>query len=457
MNVHDVIVNTPYTLDHPIPRSIRLYSRTSQARAQDTTTTTKRTLERDNSTPSHYPQRPWTWNVTLKDLTLRPQFHPPLQRTAIIFDDISVRTIAARISQFNKANSMECSYHVSHVQSTTPKLLKFAVHLWASCSDDDENKNNDCDPSAAGTTTTPVIMEVQRLQGCCIQMQSVRKRLIQYVKTGSNDTSTSTSRGGRDHPHRVPSRLLQRIHSCFGHAGGLNTTKNNKEASATRKDKQQKCCIEALSVCLDLLESDKIDQNCLGMESLAIISDRSLVQLGDATRVARSLVYGDEQEGCPRLQDAFQYLFLQSLGETTEHVGYPTACYAMKTLQNSLEIILYSKQEEDEQASGSSGGRPKPIDLSRSFWREIVNDLVRCLEMARNCTQKAALAARCLWLIENLAPPPGGASSSSLSLLLPEYQDLSLLALAACDHGKAFHSSLERESNLLFGIFGVPR
>jgi hypothetical protein len=108
----------------------------------------------------------------------------------------------------------------------------------------------------------------------------------------------------------------------------------------------------------------------------------------------------------------------------------------MKTLRNSLEIILYSKE-----ASGSE--RPKPIDLSSSFWREIINHLVHCLKMARNCTQKAALAARCLWLIENFAP-------ASLSLL-PEYKDLPLLALAACDHGKAFHSSLERESSLLFG------
>jgi hypothetical protein len=322
-----------------------------------------------------------------------------------------VRTIAARISEFNKANSNECSYQTAHVQSTTPNSLKFSVHLWAGSDESDNGCNR---PSG----TTVVIMEVQRVQGCSIQMQYVRKRLIQYVKTG-NVTSHPISRRG----HHVPSRLVQRIHRCFGRP-------NTKKQEATRKDDQ--CCTEALSVCLDLLESDKIDQNCLGMESLAIISDRCRVQLADANRVARALVYG---EGCPRLQDAFQDLFLHSLGET-ENVGYPTACYAMKTLRNSLEIILYSKE-----ASGSE--RPKPIDLSSSFWREIINHLVHCLKMARNCTQKAALAARCLWLIENFAP-------ASLSLL-PEYKDLPLLALAACDHGKAFHSSLERESSLLFG------
>lgn len=356
---------------------------------------------------------PWTWNVTLKDLTPRPQFHPPLQRTALIFDDMPVRTIAARISQFNKANSIGCSYQTSRVESTTPDLLKFSVHLWAGSENESDNDSN-----SSGTT---VIMEVQRLQGCSIQMQGVRKRLIQYVKTG-DDTSHgyTTSRCGHD----VPSRLVQRIHVRFGRP-------NTKKQEATRKSDQ--CCTDALSVCLDLLKSDKIDQNCLGMESLAIISDRSRVQLADATRMARSLVYG---EGCPQLQDAFHDLFLRSLGDT-EHVGYPTACYAMKTLRNSLEILLYSKQ----QTSGS--GRPKTIDLLSSFWREIINNLVYCVEVARKCTQKAALAARCLWLIENLA-------STSLSLL-PEYQNLPLLVLAACDHGKAFHSSLERDSSLLFG------
>jgi hypothetical protein len=416
--VKGVDVDTTNTVDHPIPRSIYLHQPTTTTQAigqqmQDTeittttATTTSSTLEQDETTtPKEDHRHPecsdsWTWNVTSEDLTPRPRFHPPLQRTALILHDIPVGTIAARISKFNKANSIECSYQTAHVQSTTPNLLKLSVYLWAGSESDSGGGGDDCSQSSG----TSVIVEVQRRQGCCIQMQRVRRRLIQYVKTGY-DTSHS-----RNNP------------SCFG-------CPSEKTESAMKNDQG---CTEALSACLDLLESEKIDQNCLGMESLAIISDRSRVQLADATRVARALVYS---EGCARLQDAVQGLFLHSIDET-EHVGYATACYAMKTLQNSLELVLYHKE-----ASGS-GRRPKPIDLSSSFWREIIYGLVHCLEMARVCTQKAALAARCLWLIENFAP-------ANLSLL-PEYKDLPLLALDACDHGKAFHSSLERESSLLFG------
>ena len=432
MNIHPWVrdvVETIITFDHPIPRSIHLYpptrtattTTTTQARthceigpSQDITTT--RSLEQADYYAPQEEYRdyshPWTWNVTLKDLTTRPKFHPRLQRTALVLDNIPVQTIAARISQFNKANSIECSYQTSHAKSTTPNLLKFSIHLWAGSKD---QSKDDCNPFG----TPSVIMEVQRLQGCSIQMHGVRRRLIQYVMTGNDTHHRSTIGRG----HHVPSRLVQRTHACFGRT-------NTKKQEATRENDQ--CCTKALSLCLDLLESDKIDQNCLGMESLATISDHSRVKLADATTLARSLVY---RESCPRLQGAFRDVFLRSLGET-EHVGYSTACYAMKTLRNSLEILLSSK----EQASGL--GRPKPIDLSWSFWREITNDLVHCLKMARKCTQRAVLAARCLRLIVHLAP-------ASLSLL-PEYPDLPFLALAACDHGKAFNSSLERESSLLF-------
>ena len=348
---------------------------------------------------------PWTWNVTAQSLRLLPSFHPPLQRMAKSFSHVPVETVSARISTFMRLNSIACSYytHLSCVMCWTANSLRFTVQLW-------EDQKDSCH-----TVEPRVIVEIQRRQGCSVEMQAIRKRLIDFISSG-NAECCSPSPSQR---HREPSKLVQRLHN----------DKSNEQRQNLYSDKETK----DFEISLDLLESTDIDKTLLGMEMLSTLTDPTKAHLNSAKQVSYALVYG-EGDYAQRVRNAFEDCFFDGMvGEYDMYTGSMTSV-TLLVLQNALNIV--SRDFEREVA-----GRQKMIDFSGCFWQSIIDGLVRYLESARTNPHNAALSAGCLRILNSM--PEDAICPFS------HYPNLPLALHSSSDYGKTCHSKLERETRLL--------
>jgi hypothetical protein len=360
----------------------------------------------------------WVWNVT----SLHPvPLDVPIERTAMKLKKVPVDVISSRISCFMKMNSIACSYqtNVGRVSCLTEGCLKFVIQLWQGSPMDES-----------------IIVEVQRRQGCAIAMQQLRKRLYGAITSNTDPCGSLQERA-----NRRPSATLQK---CILQEALLAEPPENV----------------AICLCLDLLESELVDQNRLGMESLSHLTDPNETSSGNVEVVARSLVYRDGNHG-NRLQDAFAPHILchterlegdhgleecNELNDSTSSIEYlddpvsieySQGCQfgaihllALKVLANSLEVIAC--HEEDYLSNETT-----MLNLPCLFWSDILNALAYNLKMPSYRPQEAALSAKCIRLLKSLEP-------DSIWCILDE--TITTWAVAAYEFGRAHHLALERES-----------
>jgi hypothetical protein len=103
---------------------------------------------------------------------------------------------------------------------------------------------------------------------------------------------------------------------------------------------------------------------------------------------------------------------------------------ALQALANALQVFVNLKEEATLE-----------LDESSRFWRDISSALAFDLTDAHSRPQDAALAAKCIALLEDLNP-------ESCGRMFVEDQMLPSL-LEANEYGKVHHLALERESQKL--------
>jgi len=348
----------------------------------------------------------WVWKI---ETSLRPLplFHP-LERTALTIEDVSLDTVTSRISEFMKQKSITCSYQTDNVECLTDGLLKFVVQLWKGAA---KNKNH-------------TVLEIQRKQGCCLDMQAMRRDLVQAILTGSVDRQKSN-------PPRSSCEFLE---SFLKKAGNM----------VPPTPKLGKCLPTAVSMCRRLLESNHLDENRLGLESLIFLTDSSKTFATDADKVSSEI-----------LRDtSFQDLLLKYFVDTeripsniletdTGVMGYGQGEFfgclhimALKVLSNAL----------------ASAARKQPlppstcIDLSSLFWQRVLEALYYNLQSAPHRPIEASLSIRCLHLLQIVEP--------STANLAPSQGSLHQHLLNAYKFGRNHSRSLERETEQLMGRLG---
>jgi hypothetical protein len=209
-----------------------------------------------------------------------------------------------------------------------------------------------------------------------------------------------------------------------------------------RKD----CLSTALDCCRRFLESERLDEIRLGLESLCILTDPSKVIAKDADEASR-IILSDAS-----FQDLLEKFFFDVklthnkliVDEDDDDIlmdygqGQFFGCLhllAIKALSNALESV----------ARNDHSSRI-PIDLSNLFWQTVLQSLYYNLEKAPRRPLEACLSTRCLRLLQTLEP-------STLNMA-PSQRRLQKYLLNAYQYGREHSRSLEQETEQLMGRLG---
>jgi hypothetical protein len=343
--------------------------------------------------PPRDPSRPWIWKMTT--LLPVPMFHP-LERTAATIENVALDTATSRISNFMKSHSITCQYHSDQgfIDCTTDDQLQFVVQLWQG------NNNGSCNK---------IIMEVQRRQGCCIQMQTIRHQLLKVVVHGESSR-----------PAEPPTRS-----TCAFLATLLDQT------TSLPPPPQGECLPTALSICRTLLQSKRLDENRLGLESLCTLTDPSKFRSNDADQACRMLLSDATYQGL------LEKHFMQKEDDTME--------YEHKAFVGRLHLLALKVLSQSLESVTQSSSRPLAIDLSSVFWRNILQTLYCNLQVASSRPLEASLSIRCLRLLQTLEP-------STLTALVPSPSSLHECLSRAHQYGRDHSRSLEQESEQFMGL-----
>lgn len=313
----------------------------------------------------------WSWK--LSKVAPVPIYHP-LERTAISCTE-PLDVITARISSFMKSHSIQCSYQddMGRVNCSTDMCLQFAVQLW---------QRNE--------TTT--VIEVQRRQGCCIMMQSLRQQLKESILYGhdSVEQKPALSQRACAFLQQVPVDRAEYLTSC-------------------------------LDVTVGFLKSNLLDQNRLGLESLVVLTDASKVLAQDAKETSTQVLQDPQFH---KLLERFLSSESSSLSYD-EHANGTMHLLTLKALVHALESTKESLLS---------------IDLGSSFWRKAMEAMYKNVQLANERPMEAALSIRAFNLLKNAEP--------SIMAIAMQKPQLSQYMEVARDFGRQHNQSLQRETEL---------
>ena len=352
----------------------------------------------------------WVWKIN-QLLPIPPNY--PLERTAVKIENLPLETVTARISEFMKNQSITCSYHSKkgRVYCLTDCLLKFVVQLWQG----DDSANDDC-----------IIIEVQRRRGCGLEMVKRRHQLIQAVRTGKHRKLNSNK-----HVRKTSSEHLETL---------LDT-------SPLFLPPREECLNEALRICQQLLASENLDENRLGLESLHILTDPSRTNPIDSDRAART-VLSDSLFYCI-IEKYFKNVELIHFEPVDDDDGYAMLEYeqgqffgclhllALEVLSQALEIAVWKNISSHIM-----------IDLTLSFWGTVLQALYCNLRVASQRPLEASLSIRCLRFLQILEPTLLIMASDQSRLYLRD------LLVSAHHYGRQRSLSLEQETLRLMEQLG---
>jgi len=241
----------------------------------------------------------------------------------------------------------------------------------------------------------------------------------------------------------------RRVSSLDGYQD-LKVSKDPRSSRCIVKDRWEK----AKSRCLDWLASQKRDCNRFGMETLLALTNPDRVGRGNSEEIAQALVFG-----IGNLGNCLRPYFLSILnlskkptadgisGNDLDNVSSLECCSSetddfeqmhlrllcLQVMSACLDIV--NEREQDYLCNDAS-----MLDLTSSFWSQVISNLLWQLENHSTRQHDAALAARCLRIVESLQPNfiSRMTKSSIISTVKKAYH---------C--GQQHHSILETESQLL--------
>lgn len=320
------------------------------------------------STTSHQ----FAWKID--SVQTVPVYHP-LERTAVTFgEEHTLDLITERISSFMKDQSIRCDYDdaMARVVCSTNCCLHFSVQLW-------QKKEGS------------IVMEMQRKQGCAIRMQSLRQQLKGSILM--NEPSSKTRDSGC--PASIKIQLARMV-------------------PAIPASEQQGSCID---LCQELLASNLVDQNRIGLESLCVLTDASKVQ--DSCSASEKV-----------LQDAnLQTILLKYFQEQAQANLH---LLAVKAVAQALESTAST--------SSSTFASNLKIDLSSVFWQTVLQALYQHIQRPHEEPLEAALSIKALRLLQQSCPECLAVLQRKHSLPVTAFLQI------AHEFGKQHSSSLEREA-----------
>lgn len=340
----------------------------------------------------------WQWKIEASMIPSLNIYYM-LEPSSITLKQLSLRVVEERMSNYLRIQSIAYTFDASsaHFDCVTSNMLKFVVQLW---------RVDYEDPNKALT------VELQRRQGSVVEMQSIRKTLFRALLTGEQPSAISY-----DKPRLppLPDTIMVEIDSGYDHDAGR---------------------ADAFEICLRLLESPCLDQSRLGLESLKMLTEPSIVSPEDAMIASRAVVF---QEGCfgDRLQAALAGYFgtqdsdNETMNAHDDMVGHGIA---LAIVANALQLVLEGK---------TAGNKQPALNTNSGFWAVVAQDLFHNVESAVTMPHEAAKSAKCIRLLHDLQ-----------TTQMPKIRqaDLRSCLTQAHQYGQRYHLSLEKESQKLLAM-----
>jgi len=376
-----------------------------------------------NILQSHGDNLNWAWTVESNAVPTIPHYYP-IERNSLETSNLSVECITNRISDFLRIHSITSSYRseTGRVDCMSPSLLKFVIQLWRVTNKSLKKKS--------------FMVEVQRRQGCGIEMHNIRSALYKSILTG--EQAKSSSQIGNQ-GLKCPSETLRM---------DIVDARNSST--------------EAMGISLRLLENGKLDQNRLGLESLCALTNPTVVSHNDAFLVSKAIIVGEEPLGTRlrrcllvHLQNNNASVLPYQIRNSNDQedscnfdlkdagnfaIGTDAALHqiALEILANALQVLLLKSQKENQENT---------IGICSDSWSPVIKTLKFNIRDFNLRPHASALSAKCIRLLADAR------QDLAIRILASDVQLVCSLQQAH-NFGVARHSNLARESKSLLDQMG---
>jgi hypothetical protein len=349
-------------------------------------------------------------------------------------------------------------------------MAKFTIYLWKAEPASRHSNDNDDDD-----TVESIIVEIQRHTGCCILMHQIQRSLFHYIMTGQVSDATASTGSNTSSSFMTVTRTCAFDNESMFHRVICSSIRRQQKEQ--QQASEEELCKDNIEICVDLLNSDWEDHKRMCMESLVLMTNPLASCEKLARAIARALIYGNDDHGMISLPSSCFNALRDQLMKHLEHNDQPTAIQAevresivdnddtealeyeqghdfgvlhnlaLHVLVNTLQVV--SSQNQDNTNSGTMN-----VDLTSDFWYTATKAFVYNLSVAVHRPDEASLSARCLALLQAIAP----LSSHDFLTMLEMHDQFFLKKLfQAQDYGRAHHLRLEQASRLLLGRLATAK
>lgn len=396
---------------------------------------------------------------TSSDTKLRSfPLHYPLERTATTIYTESLQDLIENISTFMKDRSIACSYNdqTGRFDGLTMNLLRFSVQLWGT------------GRPPAKNGLLPVLVEIQRRQGCCIEMQRLRQELIQHL------TRSVHHRDSDSNIHVNSSQLCDKsLNEELLQTWMTEQYANRPTSTLPSVVPAESSIDDSFRIGLSLLKSSMLDQNRLGLESLCMISDVSKSSIEQAQYASSKILANGELQQLllpyfvrVEISPRHQSTHPMESGRDDDHgygartLDYAQGSYfggmhilALKVVSHALETkVLVERKTAAGLPSNGIDVESTSITLFTPFWNHALQAMIYNTHFSHLRPLEAALSIRCLRLLNALVPEAWNRHGSINPIGHRPFDDM---LLDARSYGRRYHLGLEQETQALLTQLGV--
>jgi hypothetical protein len=374
---------------------------------------------RDDGGRAHqepHQDHPFKWRIADQDVSHVPEIYPSLC-CPLLIEDLSVRVIGERVSDFMRLNSIRCEYDNEKARaSCTASCVSFVIQLWKA----NPRQSGKIGMGTINSDNNGILVEVRRRQGCSIGMHRIRHALVRSIQS-ENGQPVRLDMTSFLRRRFTPSPRVKELFKS-------NSFKSHDKSPLSLYNK------EDLRNTIDLLESDSYHENDLGIESLCFLSDPTNARKEEAVEVACALIFRRGEHGGDVQNAVEDYLY--DLKERRAIAYQRQYFHALSAMANSMALILDEIDEQTLIRWREDGS----LIMLKVFWRNVMEVVVKQLSSFRESPSCAAVAARCIRLAGLLAPKGEG------DLLCVDFSQLPYLLHSAHEYGMAYNAMLEEES-----------
>jgi hypothetical protein len=380
-----------------------------------------------------------------------------------IADFLRLQSIPCTLRASPRSVAFHCSRSSALANLGGPSLI-FIIYLWY------EPPAKSDSTLAAEDAPKNIVVDVQRRQGCVLDLQCIRRALFRTLLNpavvGANPADAAAASPVGKRQGMIPLDICRSIWATYYSMANSDGNETMLDADATTVDSASESRgksegdFEQISYFQELLAATNSDENHrMGLECLCQHTDASMTDVVRSKAVVHAIVRGaeDDEEQKPMVDALRQSLLgfiTAEIGreahhskEHSVHVLTNTGCSFLNMHALSLKILFNAVQvfldTEPKDAS---------IPVDDVFWQTALHS---CRRNIKTAVQAPCVAAISMYLITNLlkhSHHPAAVMNALMSSNEPDLASLWLDVESAHSFGQLRHSKLEQAAQALINV-----